>query len=74
MGLRPSLLIGGHDPATAAGRLAFLALDNPSRARYLKSIEYLEGDVADLLSLLSDDDRREVLAYHDDYASELAWP
>lgn len=72
--MRPELLIAGHDPASVAGQVAFLELDNPAKARYLKAIEYLSADVANLLDLLTDDDRAEVLAYRDDCASELSWP
>lgn len=72
MAIRSDLLLDGHDPASTAGQLAFLALDNGARARYLKRIEYLESDVRSLLALLRATDRAEVLAYRDDFASEVA--
>lgn len=72
--IRRELLIGGHDPGSLAGQIAFMELSNPERARYLKRIEYLSGDISNLLSLLPDTDRAEVLAYRDEYGSELAWP
>ena len=74
MTLRSDLHIGGNDPASVAGQIAFLELPNEGRAQYLKRIEYLSHDVANLLDLLTEDDRSEVLAYRDSFGSELSWP
>lgn len=74
MTIRPSLLVGGRDPATPAGQQHFLLLSAGEQARYLKRIEYLEGDVLALLALLDDDRRTEVLAYRDECASRLSVP
>ena len=74
MDIRPDLLIAGHDPASVAGQIAFMELDNPERARFLKRIEYLTADVTALLALLTDDDRAAVLTYRDSCASEVSWP
>lgn len=74
MAIRSDLCIAGHDPASLAGQVAFMELGNDERARYLKRIEYLEHDVANLLALLTDDDRACVLRYRDGMASEVSWP
>lgn len=59
--IRRSLLCGGHDPSTAAGRMAFLRMDPYEQARYLHDIEYLEDDVDCLLGLLDGPQRALVL-------------
>lgn len=61
VGLRPSLLVGGHDPGSAAGLLAFLGLAPAEQASYLHSLEYLEADYARLLSSLTAEQQAVVL-------------
>lgn len=63
MDIRPSLLIGGHDPATEAGKRAFLRLTACKQADYLHRIDYLEADVRFLLRALSPDRQVEVLGH-----------
>lgn len=63
--VRPELRIGGHDPSTAAGKMAWLSLEPRLKARYLHRIDYLEADCSALLALLGDSERDEVLAWQD---------
>lgn len=65
MDIRPSLRIGGHDPATEAGKRAFLKLTACRQADYLHRIDYLEADVRSLLQALSPDRQAEVLGHVD---------